>query len=36
MDSGKSIIRLNMRVVDTFDEAAAQSLFALFVKNRTW
>jgi imidazolonepropionase-like amidohydrolase len=36
MDSGKNIIRLNMRVVDTFDEATAQSLFALFVKNRTW
>jgi len=36
IDSGKSIIRLNMRVVDTFDEATAQSLFALFVKNRTW
>jgi imidazolonepropionase-like amidohydrolase len=36
IDSGKSIIRLNMRVVETFDEAAAQSLFALFVKNRTW
>jgi len=36
IDSGKSIIRLNMRVVDTFDNATAQSLFALFVKNRTW
>jgi hypothetical protein len=36
MDSGKSIIGLNMRVVDTFDESTAQSLFALFVKNRTW
>ncbi len=36
IDSGKSIIRLNMRVVETFDEATAQSLFALFVKNRTW
>ena len=36
IDSGKSIISLNMRVVETFDEAAAQSLFALFVKNRTW
>ena len=36
IDSGKSIIRLNMRVVETFDEATAQSLFALFVKDRTW
>jgi imidazolonepropionase-like amidohydrolase len=36
MDSGKNIIRINMHVVETFDEAAAQSLFALFVKNRTW
>src|SRR5580658_3372072 len=36
IDSGKSIIRLNMRVVETFDDATAQSLFALFVKNRTW
>jgi imidazolonepropionase-like amidohydrolase len=36
IDSGKSIIRLNMRVVETFNEATAQSLFALFVKNRTW
>jgi imidazolonepropionase-like amidohydrolase len=36
INSGKSIIRLNMRVVETFDEATAQSLFALFVRNRTW
>jgi imidazolonepropionase-like amidohydrolase len=36
IDSGKNIIRLNMRVVETFDEATAKSLFALFVKNRTW
>ncbi|MFZ0304188.1 MAG: amidohydrolase family protein [Terracidiphilus sp.] len=36
IDTGKSIIRLNMRVVETFDDATAQSLFALFVKNRTW
>jgi len=36
IDSGKSIIRLNMRVVETFDEVTAQSLFALFVKNKTW
>lgn len=36
MDSGKYIIRLNMRVVSSFDDATAQSLFALFVKNGTW
>jgi hypothetical protein len=36
IDSGKDIIRLNMRVVETFDEPTAQSLFALFVKKRTW
>ena len=36
IDSGKSIIRLNMRVVAAFDEPTAQSLFALFVKNKTW
>jgi imidazolonepropionase-like amidohydrolase len=36
IDSGKSIIRINMRVVETFNEATAQSLIALFVKNRTW
>jgi imidazolonepropionase-like amidohydrolase len=36
IDSGKSIIGLNMRVVETFDDATAQSLFALFVKNKTW
>ena len=36
MDSGKNMIRLNMRVVESFDDATAQSLFALFVKNRTW
>ena len=36
IDSGKNIIRLSQRVVDTFDEATAQSLFAVFVKNRTW
>jgi imidazolonepropionase-like amidohydrolase len=36
IESGKNIIRLNLRVVETFDEAAAQFLFALFVKNRTW
>jgi len=36
MDSGKDILRLNMRVVTSFDEATARSLFALFVKNGTW
>jgi len=36
IDAGKGIIRLDMRVVETFDQATAQSLFALFVKNRTW
>jgi imidazolonepropionase-like amidohydrolase len=36
ISSGKNIIRLNVRVVETFDEATAQSLFALFLKNRTW
>jgi imidazolonepropionase-like amidohydrolase len=36
IDSGKNIIRRNMRVVETFDQATAQSLFATFVKNRTW
>ena len=36
MDSGKSMIRLNTRVVESFDDATAQSLLALFVKNRTW
>jgi len=36
MDSGKSTIRLDMRVVETFDEVTAKALIALFVKNRTW
>ena len=36
MDSGKSIIRLNTRVVEAFDDTTAQSLFARFVKNKTW
>ena len=36
IDSGKGIIRLNMRVVESFDEDTAKALFALFVKNRTW
>jgi len=36
IDAGSNIILLNMRTVASFDEATAQSLFALFVKNRTW
>lgn len=36
MDAGRSIIQVNTRIVDTFDEATAQSLFALFIKNGTW
>ena len=36
IDSGKDIIRLNVRIVETFDQATAESLFALFVKNGTW
>jgi imidazolonepropionase-like amidohydrolase len=36
IESGKNIIRLNMRVVESFDEATAQSLFARFKKNGTW
>jgi imidazolonepropionase-like amidohydrolase len=36
IDAGRSILGLNMRVVDTFDEATAQALFARFVKNKTW
>ncbi len=33
---GKEIIRLDLRIINTFDEATAQSLFSLFVKNGTW
>jgi imidazolonepropionase-like amidohydrolase len=36
MDAGRSIIQVNTRIVETFDEATAQSLFALFSKNGTW
>jgi len=36
IDSGKSIIRLSTQIAETFDESTAQSLFARFVKNRTW
>lgn len=36
IEIGKSIIRLDKRVIETFDGPTAQSLFARFVKNRTW
>ncbi len=36
MDSGKRINDLHQRVVDTYDDATAQALFARFVKNDTW
>jgi imidazolonepropionase-like amidohydrolase len=34
--AGQNIIRLNFHVVETFDDATAQSLLAQFVKNGTW
>jgi imidazolonepropionase-like amidohydrolase len=34
--AGQNIIRLNFHVVETFDAATAQSLFAQFLKNGTW
>ena len=34
--AGQNIIRLNFHVVETFDDATAQSLFAQFLKNGTW
>jgi imidazolonepropionase-like amidohydrolase len=34
--AGQDIIRLNFHVVETFDDATAQSLFAQFLKNGTW
>ncbi len=34
--AGQSIIRLNFHVVETFDDATAQSLLAQFIKNGTW
>jgi imidazolonepropionase-like amidohydrolase len=34
--AGQNIIRLNFHVVETYDDATAQSLFAQFVKNGTW
>jgi imidazolonepropionase-like amidohydrolase len=36
MDAGKSMVRLYRRIVETYDETTAQSLFARFVKNGTW
>jgi Amidohydrolase family len=33
---GKEIIRLDLRIIDTFDKSTADSLFRLFVKNGTW
>jgi imidazolonepropionase-like amidohydrolase len=34
--AGQNIIRLHFHVVESFDEATAESLFAQFVKNGTW
>jgi imidazolonepropionase-like amidohydrolase len=34
--AGQGIIHLNFHVVETFDDATAQSLLAQFVKNGTW
>src|SRR5271155_1523173 len=34
--AGQNIIQLNFHVVESFDEATAQSLFVQFVKNGTW
>ncbi len=36
MDSGKRMTALYLRVVETYDEATAQALFARFQKNGTW
>jgi imidazolonepropionase-like amidohydrolase len=36
IDAGRNIILLNTRTIATFDAATAQSLFARFMKNRTW
>jgi imidazolonepropionase-like amidohydrolase len=36
MNAGRGIIQVDAHVVETFDEATAQSLFALFIKNGTW
>ena len=36
MDSGKRITALDLRIVETYDDATAQALFAKFLKNGTW
>jgi imidazolonepropionase-like amidohydrolase len=36
MDSGKRMTGLYLRVVETYDNATAQALFAEFLKNGTW
>jgi imidazolonepropionase-like amidohydrolase len=36
MEAGRSIIQVNAHIVETFDEATARSLFAVFIKNGTW
>jgi imidazolonepropionase-like amidohydrolase len=36
VDTGKRLIGVYTRIIETFDEATAQSLFARFVKNGTW
>jgi imidazolonepropionase-like amidohydrolase len=36
MDSGKHMTALYQRIVETYDDATAQALFAKFLKNGTW
>ena len=36
IEAGRNIVRLETRVIETFDNATARALFALFVKNGTW
>ena len=36
MDSGKRMIGLYLRVIETYDDATAHALFARFVTNGTW
>lgn len=36
MDSGKRMTSLYLRIVETYDDATAQALFAKFQKNGTW
>ncbi len=36
MESGKSMTALYLRIIETYDEATAQALFARFVRNGTW